>query len=95
MSGGSGGNSWQPPAVPEGRPLVRICYGPNCSRNFAVDLLLEAEALARREPEMRVIQCGCLSHCEWGPNVMIGGRVHTDDNPAKRTRTLNTTTTSS
>jgi len=61
--------------------LVRVCFGPNCSRNFAIDLLLEAEALRRRAPDLQVVQCGCLSNCDWGPNLELDGRLYTDMEP--------------
>ncbi len=44
--------------------------------------MLEAgyEYAARSVPVRR---CGCLGHCDEGPNVVYGGVVYTDMDPAK------------
>ncbi len=58
---------------------LRICVGPTCGVNFSSDLLDEAEDHPRADLEMQ--RCGCLGHCEEGPNLMLNGAVHVDMTP--------------
>ena len=58
---------------------LRICVGPTCGVNFSSDLLAEAEDHPRSDVEVQ--RCGCLGHCEEGPNLMLDGTVHTDMTP--------------
>ena len=59
--------------------LLRICVGPTCGVNFSSDLLAEVEDHPRHD--VAVERCGCLGHCEEGPNVMLNGAVHVDMTP--------------
>ena len=72
------------PASSDGQLLrtshsLRICVGPTCGVNFSSDLLAEAEDHPRSDVEVQ--RCGCLGHCEEGPNLMLDGTVHTDMTP--------------
>ena len=58
---------------------LRICVGPTCGVNFSSDLLAEAED--RPQADVTVERCGCLGHCEEGPNLMLNGAVHVDMTP--------------
>ena len=58
---------------------LRICVGPTCGVNFSGDLLAEAED--RPRADLTVERCGCLGHCEEGPNMMLNGTVHVDMTP--------------
>ena len=58
---------------------LRICVGPTCGVNFSSDLLAEAEDNPRADVEVQ--RCGCLGHCEEGPNLMLNGVVHMDMTP--------------
>ena len=58
---------------------LRICVGPTCGVNFSSDLLAEAEDHPRGDVAME--RCGCLGHCEEGPNLMLNGTVHVDMTP--------------
>ena len=58
---------------------LRICVGPTCGVNFSNDLLAEAED--RPRDDVTVERCGCLGHCEEGPNMMLNGAVHVDMTP--------------
>ena len=58
---------------------LRICVGPTCGVNFSSDLLAEAED--RPRADLTVERCGCLGHCEEGPNLMLNGTVHVDMTP--------------
>ena len=64
---------------------LRICVGPTCGVNFSSDLLAETEDRPRGDVDVQ--RCGCLGHCEEGPNLMLDGTVHTDMTP-ERLRTL-------
>ena len=81
------GETQEPPASP--RPgnthSLRICVGPTCGVNFSSDLLDEAEDRPRADLEVQ--RCGCLGHCEEGPNLMLNGTVHVDMTP-QRLRSL-------
>ena len=81
------GETPEPPDNP--RPgnthSLRICVGPTCGVNFSSDLLDEAEDRARADLEVQ--RCGCLGHCEEGPNLMLNGTVHVDMTP-ERLRSL-------
>ena len=59
--------------------LLRICVGPTCGVNFSSDLLDEMEDHPR--DDVAVERCGCLGHCEEGPNLMLNGTVHADMTP--------------
>ena len=58
---------------------LRICVGPTCGVNFSSDLLAEAEDHPRAD--LAVDRCGCLGHCEEGPNLMLNGTIHVDMTP--------------
>ena len=58
---------------------LRICVGPTCGVNFSSDLLAEVED--RPHADVEVQRCGCLGHCEEGPNLMLDGTVHVDMTP--------------
>ena len=58
---------------------LRICVGPSCGVNFSSDLLAEMED--RPRDDVTVERCGCLGHCEEGPNLMLSGTVHVDMTP--------------
>ena len=58
---------------------LRICVGPTCGVNFSSDLLAETED--HPQGDVDVQRCGCLGHCEEGPNMMLNGTVHTDMTP--------------
>ena len=58
---------------------LRICVGPTCGVDFSSDLLGEAED--RPRTDVTVDRCGCLGHCEEGPNLMLNGAVHIDMTP--------------
>ena len=58
---------------------LRICVGPTCGVNFSNDLL--AETQDRPRDDVMVERCGCLGHCEEGPNLMLNGTVHIDMTP--------------
>lgn len=60
---------------------LRICVGPTCGVNFSSDLLVEAEDRPRADLEVQ--RCGCLGHCEEGPNLMLDGTVHVDMTPER------------
>ena len=60
---------------------LRICVGPTCGVNFSSDLLDEAEDRPRADLEVQ--RCGCLGHCDEGPNVVYDGVVYTDMDPNK------------
>lgn len=60
---------------------LRICVGPTCGVNFSSDLLDEAEDRPRADLEVQ--RCGCLGHCEEGPNLMLNGTVHVDMTPER------------
>ena len=60
---------------------LRICVGPTCGINFSSDLLAETEDHPRAD--MEVQRCGCLGHCEEGPNLMLNGTVYTDMTPER------------
>ena len=64
---------------------LRICVGPTCGVNFSSDLLDETEDRPRADLEVQ--RCGCLGHCEEGPNLMLNGTVHVDMTP-ERLRSL-------
>lgn len=59
--------------------LLRICVGPTCGVNFSSDLLAEMEDHPRAD--VAVERCGCLGHCEEGPNLMLNGAVHVGMTP--------------
>ena len=58
---------------------LRICVGPTCGVNFSNDLLDETEDHPRADVEVE--RCGCLGHCEEGPNLMLNGTIHVDMTP--------------
>ena len=60
---------------------LRICVGPTCGINFSADLLAETED--RPHAGVAVSRCGCLGHCEEGPNLMLNGTVHIDMTAAR------------
>ena len=60
---------------------LRICVGPTCGVNFSSDLLVETEDRPRADLEVQ--RCGCLGHCEEGPNLMLNGTVHVDMTPER------------
>lgn len=65
---------------------LRICVGPTCGVNFSSDLLDETEDRPRTDLEVQ--RCGCLGHCEEGPNLMLNGSVHVDMTPERLRRLL-------
>ena len=83
MAGKPGNSTAQ---APDGRLLgishsLRICVGPTCGVNFSSDLLAEAEDHPRNDVEMQ--RCGCLGHCEEGPNLLLNGAIHVDMTPER------------
>lgn len=59
--------------------VIKICQGGSCRRNFAEESLAKAEALlgikaGEQTPDnqIRLETCGCISNCDFGPNVFIG-----------------------
>lgn len=59
--------------------VIKICQGGSCRRNFAEEGLKKAEALLgikagenTSDGKFRLETCGCLSNCDFGPNVFIG-----------------------
>ena len=58
---------------------LRICVGPTCGVNFSNDLLDETEDHPRADLEVE--RCGCLGHCEEGPNLLLNGTVYVDMTP--------------
>ena len=65
---------------------LRICVGPTCGVNFSSDLLAEAED--HPHADLTVDRCGCLGHCEEGPNLMLNGTVHIDMTPERLRRAV-------
>lgn len=58
---------------------LKICFGPTCSTNFSEDLLAITENSSRAD--LKIDCCGCLGHCEDGPNVMLNGTVRVGMTP--------------
>jgi len=58
--------------------LIKVCQGGSCRRNFGEDSLARAEKVlgvkadgTTEDGQFRLEKCGCLSHCENGPNVFF------------------------
>ncbi|QQR55279.1 NAD(P)H-dependent oxidoreductase subunit E [Candidatus Peregrinibacteria bacterium] len=59
--------------------VIKICQAGSCQRNFATNTLKKAEETlgikaGENTPDgkLRLETCGCLSNCDFGPNVYIG-----------------------
>ncbi len=59
--------------------IIKICQGGSCRRNFVEETLKKAESLLgikageqTADGKIRLETCGCLSNCDYGPNVFIG-----------------------
>ena len=59
--------------------IIKICQAGSCRRNYAEESLKKAEALLQikageKTPDGKISleTCGCLSNCDFGPNVFIG-----------------------
>ena len=60
---------------------VGVCHGSSCSMAFCEDVLEAGHDHAARS--VPVQRCGCLGHCDEGPNVVYDGVVYTDMDPKK------------
>ncbi len=69
------------PALRADPASVGVCHGSSCSMAFCEDVLEAGHEHAARSVPVR--RCGCLGHCDEGPNVVYDGVVYTDMDPNK------------
>jgi len=61
---------------PSSKSIIKVCYGPSCSKHFPEYIKDRADAEVEDNPKAVSEATGCLGHCKKSPNASINGRVY-------------------
>ena len=68
--------------------VIEVCRGPQCTLNFSIDVLTEAEDVTAEDATFVIRRCGCLGRCEEGPNLKCDETIYCDMDPDKARRLI-------